>query len=73
MTARVMVLLPYTVTAGLLLWAGCRLIDALADWAEGRRRLRRLSGASVVRLPSPDRRGETSPRLAAVPARQDRR
>lgn len=44
----------------------CRLIDHVTDW----RRLRRLSGATVIRLPlpSPDRRGECVPRLAAVQA-----
>lgn len=75
MTARAMVLIPYTVTAGVLLWAGCRLIDAISDWVEARRRLRRLTGSAVVRLPvpSPDHRGECSPRLAAVPTHRIRR
>lgn len=54
--------------AGGLLGCACTLIDHATDALDRRRRLRRLNGTTVVRLPfpSPDRRGESVPRLAAV-------
>lgn len=73
MVTRALVEAPLLLAAGLLLAGLCRLIDQVDAWRTSRRRLHRLASTTVVRLPSPDRRGETSPRLAAVHTHRIRR